>query len=169
MKRRFTDAKNDEWTIVVNVGTAKAVRDATEVDLLETARGSFEEVQRVTSDPYLFGSVLYALCETEIEERGLSETEFAERFANADVIDAAATALLEAIIDFFPRRSQPVLHKLAEKVQAKATAHQETGILEAMERMERPEFDRELEDFLASAFSTSATNSPASSESTRPQ
>ncbi len=153
MRRKFKDEQDDEWGIVINVATARAVKDETDVDLLESVRsGKFDQMQTVMGDPYLFGSVLSVLCKDQIVERGLSGTAFAERLASADVIDDAATQLLEATIDFFPKSSRTILRTLAAKVNAKVLAHRETATSQIMADMETDDFNNRLDDFLGSQF-----------------
>lgn len=164
-ERKFKDSNEEEWTITINVGTARRVRDECDVDILEATRGRFDSLQKITNDEYTLGAVLWSLCQDQAKERGLDEKQFAERFADADVIENAVNALLFALISFFPRRSRPTLETLLQKMHRKLEAKR-TVELETADRLATsPEMDRQLDELIASAFSTSVTSSPASSES----
>lgn len=127
----FKDSTNREWIITVNVGTAKAVRDLTGVDIFNLYD---REAGRVFADPVLLVNVLYVLCKEQCEKRGLSDAQFGEALVG-DCIEDAATKLLREVADFFPSSRRQILHKLLEKSEqaAKATEQRLMAELEGLD------------------------------------
>lgn len=163
--RSFTDDTGDSWELKINVHTAGLIKDETEIDILEAARGKFQCLQDIVHDPYNLGAVLWTLCREQAVARGLDEKQFAERFASADVLDQAADALLHALICFFPQRVRPALERTLQKLAQKWEARTQAGMETAMRAIESPEMDQQIDDLINSAFSQSAGSSPESSES----
>ncbi len=121
--KQFKDSAGRTWDIVVNVGTAKKVRDLTTVNLFDLYS---DEAKRVFGDPCLLVNVLYVLCEKQCRERGVSDEQFGEGMVG-DAIEDAATALLHEVADFFPESRRQLLRKqmsksqqIAEQMTAKA-------------------------------------------------
>lgn len=121
----FKDTKGREWTIVVDVGQIKTVRDLVGVDLHSLFK---DEAKRVLSDPILLVDTLYALCRQQCAGRQMSDVDFGQSF-DGDVLEAAANALLDAVIDFFPQSRRTILRatvtkseQLAGQMQADALA-----------------------------------------------
>jgi len=101
-------------------------------------------VERLVSDPVLLCDVLYAVCQEEAEARNASDEEFGRLLAG-DVIDAATTALLEELVDFFPKRRREVLRTALTKLETL----QEKSVKAAMVFLESPELDRRVDQAIA--------------------
>lgn len=139
----FADSEKREWAVVVNVGAVRRVRDALGVDLLDVARGGL--LERLADDPVLLVNVLYVLCRSEADARGVSDEDFGRAMVGG-VLDDAASALFKELLDFFPSAQRArALGKLARLLK-----DQEAAAVEAM----------------ASMPGGSSGNSPASAEST---
>lgn len=130
--RQFKDENGKPWTLTVNVGTVKRVKGLAKVDLLDLKDGNL--FTELSSDPVKLGDVLWVLCEEEAKASNVSELQFAAALAG-DALEAATNALLEEIVDFFPRPQREVLRKalakgreVQEKQLAAAMRHLETAI-----------------------------------------
>ena len=132
----FRDAKGRDWTVTVDTTTVKPVREALQVDLLDTTGRTLE---RLADDPSLLVDVLWVLCRDEAKERGVSDVQFGQALVG-DSIDAATNALMEAVTDFFPSRKRDVLRRasaMAERVRQKGTEL-------AMSKIENPDLEAKL-------------------------
>lgn len=106
--RQFKDENGRPWTLSINIGTVKKVRGLAKVDLLDLRDGNL--FNDLSSDPVKLGDVLWVLCETEATAAGIDEIQFAQALAG-DALDAATNALLEEIVDFFPKAQREILRK----------------------------------------------------------
>ncbi len=159
--KTFSDNAGRSWTIALNVGALKRVRALCDVDLMAAVEGKL--VERLVSDPVLLCDVLYAVCKAEADVKGISDEEFGQALSG-DAIDAATTALLEELVDFFPKRRREVLRTAL----AKMNALQEKSVQAAMVFLQGPELDRRVEDAIngvlkAGSFGPSSGNSPGAS------
>ena len=116
--RQFKDSADRTWELSVTVGTIRRVRDLVHVDLMELIGGDEggnpELLTRLAADPVLLVDVLYAICKPQCDQAGVSDVEFGESLLG-DAIDHATTALLEAIVDFFPSGRRPALTTILER------------------------------------------------------
>lgn len=110
--RQFKDENGRPWTLSVNIGTVKAVKSLAKVDMLDLRDGSL--FSDLASDPVKLGDVLWVLCMEEAKAAGISEIQFATALAG-DALESATNALLEEIVDFFPRPQREVLRKALSK------------------------------------------------------
>jgi hypothetical protein len=103
--------------------------------------------------------VVYAVCKPQADAQSVGDEEFG-RAMGGDAIDAAADALLEELINFFPKGRREVLRKaLAKLKKLQGVA------LEAVQvRLESPELEKELTEQL-NQLGDSSGNAPASSGS----
>jgi len=148
--RNFTDSTGRSWTIAINVNAIKRVRALVQVDLLEAADGRL--IEKLVSDPVLLCDVIYALCKEQADAAGIDDEAFGRAMAG-DAIDAAVTALLEELVDFFPLARRRVLGKaLAKLRQLEATA-----MTTAETQLDDPALDRKLAELLRWPGSSSGT------------
>lgn len=123
--RQFKDTQGRDWDLVVNVGQIERVRDLVKVDLY----GLFsDEAKRLFADPVLLVNTLYVMCSAQADQRKMSDEDFGRAF-DGDVLEAAANALLEEVLHFFPSSRRKILRatvdksmELAEQMQTKALA-----------------------------------------------
>lgn len=111
--RVFKDTEGREWTISVTVSAVKRVRDLCKLDLLDVVGPDGGALGKLSSDPVLLANVLYVLCKPKADERGITDEQFGEALAG-DAIEAATAALLEDLVDFFPKPKREVLRKMLE-------------------------------------------------------
>lgn len=152
--KTFTDVGGRTWSVVVNVAAVKRVRDLLGLDPLEIDKF----FPKVLGDLVTACDVLYAVCKPEADARGISDSDFGAALAG-DVIETAVRALVEELIDFFPRsevrtslraavaRFWRVMEAVAQRASAQAEA-------------ETDELPPEVEAALKSA-GVSSTSSPA--------
>ena len=115
--KSFTDNLGRTWTLVVNVAAIKRVRAICGVDLnaiVEIDKDNnptAELLERLSTDPVLLVDVLYAVCKTECDQKGVSDEEFGAAMAG-DAIEQATGALLDEIVDFFPTAKRMAMQKI---------------------------------------------------------
>ena len=115
--KTFTDNLGRTWTLVVNVAAIKRVRAICGVDLnaiVEIDKDNnptAELLERLSTDPVLLVDVLYAVCKTECDQKGVSDEEFGAAMAG-DAIEQATAALLDEVVDFFPTAKRAALQKI---------------------------------------------------------
>lgn len=114
---RFTDTKNREWSLDLNVELIeKLQRHELALDLLETIDpDKCEAVYRRLAHPITLCRVLCVLLEEQLTARGVKPSDFGAGLGG-DAIDAAASALDEALVDFSPSRLRPMLRAAREKI-----------------------------------------------------
>lgn len=112
---KFTDLAGREWTLQIGVTTCKRVRELAGVDL---ANADAELCHELSVNPEKLVNVLFAIVAPRAQELKISEAAFGESLGG-DVLDAAAEATIEAIINFFQKFRRDVLkttwRKLTER------------------------------------------------------
>jgi hypothetical protein len=111
----FKDTHGKEWLVKLDGPKIRDVRKACDVDLGSLDGEAFSRLDR---DPVLLVDVLWILCRGQ--NNGVTDVEFGEALVG-DPIEAATTALIDAVTDFFPTRKRLLLRSLADK-QAAVTA-----------------------------------------------
>jgi hypothetical protein len=165
----FTDSSGVLWDVNVTVETVRRVKRLIDVDLLDAVKGEF--IAGLADDPVQLADVLYCVCKPQADKLGVTDEQFGERLAG-DVIDHATAALLEALVNFFPKRQRSLLELTAATVnEALALASEKDKA-----RMKDPRVlkkisqivDAENERLIASldTVGSRSISSPASSEST---
>ena len=139
--KTFTDNTGKTWSIAINLGAVKRVRASLDVNLLEAVEGKL--IERLVSDPILLCDVIFVLCQQEAEARGITDEQFGQAMAG-DAIDAATSALLEELVDFFPSGKRQVLTKAL----AKLKAFEAKAIELANMRLDDPGLDQQLNQAL---------------------
>lgn len=154
--RSFKDETGKPWTLSVNVGTVKKVRSIAKVDLLDLRDGNL--FSELAADPVKLGDVLWCLCEDEAKAAGIDDLAFAKALAG-DALDAATSALLEEIVDFFPKPQRDLLRKAL----AKGKEVQERSLARAMAQVDKALAEWSGDD----PFGGLSTSAQESSESTQ--
>jgi len=154
----FVDAAGRTWTVAIHVDALKRVRALAQVDLLEAVEGKL--LERLTTDPVLLCDVLYALCKPEADAQKVTDEDFGRAMAG-DAIDGATTALLEELVDFFPKGRRALLAKALAKMREVETLAQSL----AAKRLDDPALLKKVRAALEGPGDSSGT-SPASSDAT---
>lgn len=159
MTQTFTDNTGRQWMLVVDTAAIKRLRKRLDVDLADV---SGKTLERLSDDPVLLVDALWLLCEEDAAKAGVSDAAFG-RALSGDPIDDAVTALLEAVIDFFPKSRRGPLRRIRTAMQRIANRRE---TLLADPRLDAA-IDLAMEEMLQKTLTRlqSATGSPASSES----
>jgi len=156
--RTFTDTAGRTWTVGVNVDAVKRVKTLVGVDLLATDQKLFE---LLANDLVLLCDVVYAVCKPEADTQNVPSEDFG-RAMSGDALGAAATALVEELVDFFPQHRR---RELTRKAVQKLDQLMEMAFDATERRLDSGELEREMENALRTSGSSS-TNSPEPQEST---
>lgn len=140
--KTFHDNTGRGWAVNINVDCIKRVRALLDINLLDAVNGKL--LEQLVSDPILLCDCLYAVCKPEADEKQISDEDFGRAMAG-DAIDNATTALLEELVDFFPKGKREVLARAL----AKLKMFEEKTYQAAHRRIENPALERKLEEFLA--------------------
>lgn len=100
-----------DWTLAVDVPAIVKVRAACKVDIGARDCSQFE---RLTSDAVLAAEVLWVLVEEQASKSAVTKDAFF-RMLDGDEGEAATVSLLEAVIDFFPKRQRDLLRSTLAK------------------------------------------------------
>jgi hypothetical protein len=111
--KTFTDNTGRTWTLVISVDAIKRVRALAGVNLMEAVEGNL--IERLVADPVLLCDVIYAVAKPEADANQVTDEAFGRAMAG-DAIEHATTALLEELVDFFPRDRRRLLGKALEKL-----------------------------------------------------
>ncbi len=139
--KTFSDNANRTWSVTINVDSIKRVRSLLDVNLLDAIDGKL--LEQFISDPILLCDVVYVLCKPQADSQNLSDEEFGRAMAG-DAIDSATTALLEELVDFFPKGKRELLAKALGKLKTLENRAYEV----ANKRLDDPKLERQLEQAL---------------------
>ena len=164
--KTFNDNAGRTWTVSLNIDAVKRVKSLVKVDLTEAVGGKL--LERLTTDPILLCDVLYAVCKSEADTKNITDEDFGRALAG-DAIDSATTALLEELVNFFPKENQ---RRVLAKAMGKIKTLQNKAIQVAELRLDSPELEGMMEQALNDAASLPLSghlsgNSPVSPESIR--
>jgi len=151
----FKDAGGREWIVSIDVNALRRVRDRLGLNLTDLVGG--ETLDRVTKDPVLLVDILYVLCESAARDAGVDVEAFA-RELRGDALDAAVTAMLESLADFFPSRRGRLLRQVIER----GKRIEDRVLAEAEQKIASGEIDPAP---TAETSGAPSGDSPASSES----
>lgn len=156
--KSFKDREGRAWDLFLTLGSLKRIKAATGLDMLDLRQWTAESnpLNRLSQDPVVLADTLCALCRSQLDQRGLTDEQFADALGG-EAIDDALLALVEEWADFFHQGRKPTESTLLrqaldvlKEVRARNAAMAETLAKVTVEQI----------------LSRSPTNSPASSEST---
>ena len=158
----FQDTSGRTWNLSANLGIYVQIKSEFGVDLGDLAYGRNESIQKIASDMFLTGAVLWKFVERQASERGVTVEDFYSAF-DGGVIEEALKALAQEQIFFCP----PQTRKLLEAAWAAAAEHERTAVEQLDAAL--PAVAAEMRAALdGSAIGVSSpTSSLASSASTR--
>ena len=151
--KTFKDAAEREWTVSLNLGTAMAVKDKLDIDLLQPEAGDPPLLTRLGTDEMLLGEVLCALMAGQFETHKVTADDVRAGFDGATLL-AAQSAFYEELVDFFRSRGR------ADR--ARAVETQAAMIEAAVKAIEEKIGGLNVQEVIAGAMSGS---SPEASES----
>ena len=145
--KTFVDNANRTWTISVNVGAVKRMRDLAKFDLMGDDLA--HSIGQLSDDPVVLVDVLWAIVFPQAEKASVSAEEFAEAIAG-DAITFAADALLEEIVDFFPGPKRKLMRQVLDRTKAA-----EKKMLERLEEMvNSPEVQEQIDEKVESILNS---------------
>lgn len=140
--RTFRDARGRDWSLDITVNTVRRVRGDCGVNLLDIVDG--ELARRLESDVVLLCDMIFSICRVQAESKGVSSEDFGESLSG-DVIDSAAKAFMESIVDFFPKPQQRQnLRHLLELTEVTVNA-QQSAIAKKLEAMNADKINQLIE------------------------
>jgi hypothetical protein len=153
--KTFTDNAGRAWTVAVSIDSIKRVKGLLSVNLLDAIEGKL--LERLTADPVLLCDILYCLCKPQADAASVSDEDFGRAMAG-DAIEAATTAFLEELADFFPKGKRELLQKALGKLRKLETM----ALSAAGERLDSPELEEQLRELIAGGLPGNSPGSPAS-------
>ncbi len=145
--KTFRDARGREWTVEVNVAALKRVKDSTGLDLTRLVDPESDVIGKLTDDVFLLFECLCALLKPQLDNQGISAEELGAGL-DEDSTEKAATALFEAIIDFFREDKRMLLKRAFSKVKTAVETTERQAVERAMQQIETEEFDRAIQECL---------------------
>lgn len=137
----FKDATDREWEVVINVGQAKLVKSLLGENLYSLVEEEGRRFADLTSDPIRMIDILYVLCRDKCAALGMSDIDFGHLF-DGDTLEGASAALIEEIIDFFPKPARASLRQLMKTGKALS----ERLLAAANKEMAELDLDKEAAD-----------------------
>ena len=141
----FKDAEGREWIVELNVRAIREIKARTGVNLSELMSLDFDSANSVSEalmDTMTVADMLWVVCESQ---RTISKEDF-ESAIKGDVVEAAESALMESVIEWFPKRKREVLRKLTtlpEKVIQQMVEFMENQAAEATEETTKTDMTQE--------------------------
>lgn len=155
--RKFKDRNGREWEVDLNMTSAKAVKDATGVNVFKLAEDGLAGLKALGADVEALVNCVWVLCRAQAEKAGLTAVDFGEALAGQSIADAGE-AFAGAFIDFFPNRG---LSAGLQKIEAKAKA-----AMEILQRDVDAKLDAITPESLAESLKSGHGPPPESSAST---
>ena len=110
--KTFVDNMGKTWTVTVNVGTIKRVKDLLGINLVQAITGDL--IEKVENDICLFVDILYVVCKQQAQANNISDEKFGE-LLGGDSLEKATEAFLDQLIDFFPEAKRNLYRKAWSK------------------------------------------------------
>jgi hypothetical protein len=161
----FKDTEDREWAVRLSLHKAGVLKERFGLDLLANK----DDLGRVAAaEPAAVLLVLDVALEEQLKERNLTLKELWDTLGMEEG-QAAASAVVEALIDFFPRSARDVLKPTREKFIAAAAKRQKAALEELRTKIESKDFETQMERELDQAFQMpSLTPGGTSGESSGP-
>lgn len=171
----FSDNKEREWEIKIDAILIDKIREDLDPKFLLNDSDQDNTSNRLSRDPVLLCHVVYALCEKQRNQLGVSLDEFyGEVIGDGEAIEAAGRAVAKAIGNFI----SPQRRALGEAVAAKEQEVEKLGTEMVLARLNDPALSlavmANLDALIDEAINKtlmgqrSATSSPDLSASTQP-
>lgn len=120
----FRDAAGREWSVAINVGSVRRVREAMDFDIQALADDHCQALGALLADPVKMAAVLWHLCKEQAASFGVSEDDFyAAMFG--ETLDAAGEAFADAFFAFGRKPMRVLGKKVFRKAQEVEAASME--------------------------------------------
>lgn len=130
----FATTDGRKWTVAVNLGTVKRVREATGVDILALVSDQ-RAISEAFSDNIRLAEVIASVIKPELAAAGVTDDQFFSVIDGA-VIESATEALLAEVANFFQEPRRTILVKAMEKVRVAVKEQNARGAAEALKALE---------------------------------
>jgi hypothetical protein len=140
----WNDTAGRFWTIRLNCGNLKRLRDTLGVDLLDATKT--DTIGALLLDPELLANTLWQLCESQAAAKEIDRAAFVESL-DGDALSAGWNAIRESYVLFCPAPRRPVLRDLLDR----QLAAMERIVQLATEATATPEFAAEMEETIQAA------------------
>lgn len=114
MATTFKDSKGRPWAVSITIGRARAVRDATGVDLLTPESGT-PSLPEVLGDEFKVASILEVLLVDEFKAKDINPADVMRNDWDGATSRAAYDAFLQELGSFFVGRGQPARASIVQK------------------------------------------------------
>ncbi|VTR92818.1 Uncharacterized protein OS=Isosphaera pallida (strain ATCC 43644 / DSM 9630 / IS1B) GN=Isop_2427 PE=4 SV=1 [Gemmata massiliana] len=108
---RFKDLEGREWGVALHVRAVERVEERTGVEIGALLRDKFAGLFELFGSPARFVRVLWVLVEGQAEKLKVTPEQFGESLGG-DALEAAYTAFVGALSDFFPSRLRTAIRAL---------------------------------------------------------
>lgn len=135
----FKTTDGATWTVSVNVGTVKRVREATAVDLLSIVSDG-NTIAGLFSDYVKLAEVVAAVIAPDLKAAGKSVDDFLS-VIDGPVMEAATEALLREIANFSREPQKTLLLRAIDKVIEASKKTDAVAAAEALAALDRMEID----------------------------
>lgn len=113
MAGTWIDGLGNEWTTEINVNTIRRVKEIAAVNLMDALDGHV--LHRLSEDPEAMAKTLWAICKPQADAKNVNDAAFAEGLTG-EALEQAGSALIEALIRFFPKSRREVLRRVWEEI-----------------------------------------------------
>jgi hypothetical protein len=96
----FKDSKDATWELRITAGTVKRCAEYLGVDIGNPTSGTPSLLTRFDSDIAFMVNVLFCVLKPKLDEKGVTDEQFAE-LLEGDALQAAHDAFLDELLDFF--------------------------------------------------------------------
>ncbi len=134
----FTDTREREWRLELNYALAKRLRDITGLDFVNYHDG--QALLAIHESDEKLVQVLWLLCQERAIELGVDEEDFG-RGLGGEALEAAITALEEALVNFSRPAKRQAIEAIREKAHELVTAQQKL----ATSKIRSPKFQQAME------------------------
>lgn len=141
--KSFKDNSGRTWNLSVDVSAIKRVRSLIDVDLLSIADGKGKVLEQLVDDPIVLCDVIYCLCKPEADAKDVTDEDFG-RAMGGDALGDATNALLEDLVNFFPKPKRDLLDKALRKLRSLQEMAQDI----ASKKLDSPELEAEMKALL---------------------
>lgn len=133
----FKTTDGAAWTVAVNVGTVKRVREATGIELLSIVSDG-STIASLFADCVKLAEVVAAVIAPELKAAGKTVDDFLS-VIDGSVMEVATEALLREVANFSREPQRTLLLRAIDKVMAEAAKNEAVGAAAALEALDRME------------------------------
>ena len=165
----FSDRTGKPWAVNLGVGTLLRVQERVPgpegktgprhgFDLMSIVDKDAKGLDALATDLALLASVIYAICQPEIDAEGLSIDDFFDRLDGA-ACEAATLAIMDAIADFSTGSKKMVLKRTIRE----ARTAMEKADAEVEKALNDPTLSATIQGEIAKRFGATSGDAPESS------